>query len=159
DAVHLSQATDADGAYVFLNLRPGCYTITETQPAGYTQGTNSLGTIDGVPAGAISAIDRFDLCLAARLDALHYNFAQPPAATGGVRAGQTASSGFWNNKNGQALMKALNGGASSTQLGDWLGATFPRMFGALSGGNGLAGKTNADVAAFFQGRFILKGEK
>ena len=32
------------------------------------------------------------------------------------------------------------------------------MFGA-TGGNNLAGKTNADVAAFFQSRFVLKGEK
>jgi hypothetical protein len=42
--VNLSQPTDSDGAYVFLNLRPGSYTIDETQPAGYTQGINSVGT-------------------------------------------------------------------------------------------------------------------
>ena len=33
------------------------------------------------------------------------------------------------------------------------------MFGASSGGNNLAGKSNADVASFFQSRFVLKGEK
>src|SRR5207244_5964348 len=34
-AVNLQQLTDADGFYAFLNLRPGSYTLTETQPAGY----------------------------------------------------------------------------------------------------------------------------
>ena len=42
-----------------------------------------------------------------------------------VQNGQTAGIGFWNNKNGQALIKALNGGSTSTQLGDWLAATLP----------------------------------
>ena len=48
---------------------------------------------------------------------------------------------------------------SSTQLGDWLAATFPHMFGTPSGSNNLAGKSNAYVASFFQSRFVLKGEK
>lgn len=68
NAVHLSQATDTDGAYVFLNLRPGSYTLSETQPAGYTQGINSVGT----GSGSVS-LDQFDLHLAAGLDALNYN--------------------------------------------------------------------------------------
>src|SRR5207247_9280777 len=46
-AVNLSQTADGDGTYVFLNLRPGTYTITETQPAGYTQGINTVGTGSG----------------------------------------------------------------------------------------------------------------
>ena len=51
-AVNLSQTTDADGTYVFLNLRPGTYTITETQqPAGYTQGINTVGTGGGTVSG------------------------------------------------------------------------------------------------------------
>src|SRR5262245_49831344 len=51
-AVSLGQTTDSSGAYVFLDLRPGTYTITEAQqPAGYTQGTNSVGTGGGSVAG------------------------------------------------------------------------------------------------------------
>ena len=46
-----------------------------------------------------------------------------------MQKGQTAGIGFWNNKNGQALIKALNGGPTSTQLGDWLAATFPHLLG------------------------------
>jgi hypothetical protein len=75
-----------------------------------------------------------------------------------VPKGQTAGIGFWNNKNGQALILALNGGAS-TQLGDWLAATLPHMFGASAGGNYLAGKPNAYIAALFQSDFVMKGVK
>jgi large repetitive protein len=41
--VSLTTTTDASGNYFFENLRPGVYTVTETQPAGYgTVGQNSL---------------------------------------------------------------------------------------------------------------------
>jgi hypothetical protein len=152
-AVHLVYATLADGVYVFPNLRPGSYTITETQPAGYTQGINSVGIGGGTVSG-----DQFTVSLAIGLDAMNYNFGERPAATGAIQHGETAGIGFWNNKNGQALIKALNGGAGH-QLGDWLAATFPRMFGALSGSNDLAGKNNAYVAWFFQSRFVVKDQK
>src|SRR5207245_8229177 len=55
--------------------------------------------------------------------------------------------------NGQALIKALNGGSTATQLANWLAATLPNTFG------GLKGKTNADVAALFQQDFLMKGVK
>lgn len=42
--VGLVTTTDATGAYHFLNLNKGVYTITETQPAGYIQATNTQGT-------------------------------------------------------------------------------------------------------------------
>lgn len=152
--VHLYQITDADGAYVFLNLQPGHYTIRESQPAGYGQGDNSVGT-----GGGSVTLDQFDVHLAAGLAALNYNYGERPAATGMVAHGQTAGIGFWNNRNGQALIRSLNGGPSSTQLGAWLAATFPNLFGTRSGSNNLAGRSNSDIAAFFQGRFVLKGEK
>jgi hypothetical protein len=75
-----------------------------------------------------------------------------------VQRGQTAGIGFWNNKNGQALILALNGG-TGTQLTDWLAATLPNLFGANAGSNNLAGKSNAYVAALFQRDFAVKGTK
>ena len=39
--------TDSTGAYDFTNLRPGTYIITETQPTGFLQGTNAVGTVGG----------------------------------------------------------------------------------------------------------------
>lgn len=157
NAVHSVLATDGSGAYVFGGLLPGHYAVSESQPAGYTQGTNSVGTVNGVPTGTVT-LDRFDIALGAGLDALNYNYGERPAANGPVQHGQTAEIGFWNNKNGQALIKALNGG-TGTQLGDWLAATLPHTFGPLAGASNLSGKSNADVAAFFQTRFVLKNEK
>jgi hypothetical protein len=152
--VALSQTTDADGTYVFGNLRPGSYTITEAQPAGYTQGINTVGTAGGTVVG-----DQFSITgLGIGIDGLNYNFGERPAATGPITKGQTAGIGFWNNKNGQALIKALNGGVG-TQLGDWLARTFPHMFGQDSGSNNLAGQNNASIASFFQSRFVVHGQK
>ncbi len=152
--VHLSQPTDDAGAYVFQGLRPGSYTISEAQPAGYTQGINSIGTGGGSVSG-----DSFTLALAANSNALTYNYGERPAAGGTVRGGQTAGIGFWNNRNGQALIQALNGGATSTQLGNWLATTFPHMFGRYAGGNDLAGRGNSYVATFFQTLFVVHGQK
>jgi uncharacterized repeat protein (TIGR01451 family) len=39
--------TAADGSYNFWDLRPGTYSLTETQPAGYAQGKNSAGSAGG----------------------------------------------------------------------------------------------------------------
>jgi hypothetical protein len=57
---------------------------------------------------------------------------------------------------GQALIRSLNGD-TGTQLGDWLAATFPRMFGVASGD--LAGQTNVQVALYFQLLFATRGDK
>lgn len=152
--VNLTRLTDADGAYLFLNLRPGDYSITETQPGGYLQGINTVGTA----GGSLAALDRFFVQLAAATDGLNYNFGERPAATGAVQHGQTAGIGFWNNKNGQALIKSFNGG-TGTQLGNWLAVTLPHIFGVYAGGNNLAGKGNAYVAALFQQDFLMKGVK
>ena len=49
--------TGAGGAYSFGNLPPGTYTITETQPAGYSDGLDTAGNLGGTAGNdAISAI-------------------------------------------------------------------------------------------------------
>ena len=72
----------------------------------------------------------------------------PPSGPAVCR-GDTATIGYWNNKNGQALIEEMNGGSSSTALANWLATNFPYLYGADSSNN-LTGKTNADVAALFQ---------
>ena len=49
-----STKTDGAGAYSFPGLRPGTYEIDETQPAGFLQGKNTIGT----PGGSVG-FDRF----------------------------------------------------------------------------------------------------
>jgi len=64
----------------------------------------------------------------------------------------TATIGFWHNKNGQALIDSLNGGSTSTALATYLATTYPCLYGNL------AGKDNADVAAQFLTFFGVKGQ-
>ena len=63
--------------------------------------------------------------------------------------GDTATIGFWANKNGQGVITCENGGASSTALGSWLASTFPKLFGSNTGIANLTGATNTQVAAAF----------
>jgi fimbrial isopeptide formation D2 family protein/uncharacterized repeat protein (TIGR01451 family) len=56
-AVNVVVQTDANGNYSFPNVRPGTYTITETQPAGYLDGKDAVGTQGGTLGNdVISAI-------------------------------------------------------------------------------------------------------
>lgn len=64
--------------------------------------------------------------------------------------GDTATIGYWQNPNGQKLIKAM---PNSPALGNWLAGNFPCMFGNL------AGKSNKDVAAQFVTYFRVRGQK
>jgi hypothetical protein len=75
----------------------------------------------------------------------------------GVVKGLTGGVGFWNNKNGQALIESFNGGSTATALGNWLAATFPNLYGTGAGTSSLAGKSSAQVATYFQALFALGG--
>jgi hypothetical protein len=80
---------------------------------------------------------------------------QPPS---GLAKGDTATIGFWHNKNGQALILSLNGGATSQALGNWLASSFPNLYGSASSNN-LSGKTNAYIANYFLQLFGVSGQK
>ena len=47
DPVSLSTTTDADGNYLFGDLLPGTYTVTETHPSGYLDGHEEAGSTGG----------------------------------------------------------------------------------------------------------------
>jgi titin len=151
-AVSQTAQTDADGIYSFPNLRPSGaagYTVTETQPAGFLEGKDSLGLVNGTLTGSAAVQDVFSgvVLPAGGSVCENYNFGERPTTTGAVGTGQTATIGFWQNKNGQALILALNGGSSATQLGHWLAVTFPNLYASLDG------TTNAGVAAFYKALF------
>ena len=67
-----------------------------------------------------------------------------------VGPGDTATIGFWHNKNGQGL---ILGAPNSPALGNWLGSNFPCLFGNL------AGKPNSVVAAAYMTDFNVSGQK
>ncbi len=56
---------------------------------------------------------------------------------------------YWRSSAGQALIDSLNGGASSKDLGKWLANNFANLYGAGAGKNDLAGKTNAQIATYY----------
>jgi hypothetical protein len=67
---------------------------------------------------------------------------------------------WWNGSNGQALIKALNGAQTAKNLGNWLASKYNNLFGADAGSaNNLAGKTNAQVAAYFQSLYANAARK
>jgi hypothetical protein len=72
-------------------------------------------------------------------------------------SGDTATIGFWHNKNGQALINALNGGPAATQLGSMLALYFPKMYGST--GANLAGKSKSYIANLFLTYFNASGQK
>ncbi len=66
NSVSRSVVTSSEGAYAFIDLRPGTYTIHEVQPDGYNDGQESLGEVTdlGLPTavaerGIISGNDTF----------------------------------------------------------------------------------------------------
>ena len=91
-------------------------------------------------------------------DGMNYNFSERPEAGSTVTSGQTATIGFWQNKNGQGLIKNLNGGGASTQLADWLAATMPSIYGIDAGDNNLTGMTNDQVANYYRNE-LFKAKK
>lgn len=147
-------ATDAQGFFELFDVRPSDsagYTLTEEQPDGYLDGKEVVGTVNGLLTG--QAVDNVISQIAMTQpgsDAVDYNFGERPSAEGPVGQHQTATVAFWQNRHGQNLIRSLNGGATSTQLGNWLAATFPNMYGDPAGTSNLAGKTNAEVALFFK---------
>ena len=130
---------------------PYIYSIIGTLPAGL-----QLSPTNGAVTGTPTASGSFSVEVTDTNGVMAT--ACPITITDGVplQTGDTATIGYWNNKNGQALIDDMNGGPSATNLASWLADGFPWLYGANSSNN-LTGKTNADVAALFQTFFKIKG--
>ncbi len=63
--------TASDGSYLFTGLRAGNYTLTETQPAGYLQGQNSLGNLGGTMGQ-----DQFFVQVPPEAQGINYDFGE-----------------------------------------------------------------------------------
>lgn len=154
-SVSQSSMTDTNGMYMFDNLAPGTYTITETSSTEYTDGADSIGSLGGTKTN-----DKFTGIVVHSGDAgINYNFGEKQVTGSAVASNQTATIAFWNATNGQNLIKALNGGSSSTSLSAWLVSNFGNIYGSTAGTNNLTGKTNAQVATFYQGLFSTASKK
>ena len=131
-------------------LEPGEIWTYEATGAAIAGQYVNTGTVTGVTNDATPQT-RTDS------DAAHYIGVLPPSKP--VCPGTTATIGFWHNKNGQKLINSFNGGPTSTMLGNWLATTFPKLWGTQAGAANLAGKTNAQIAAYFLQLHSVKGQK
>jgi choice-of-anchor A domain-containing protein len=75
-----------------------------------------------------------------------------------LRHGQTATIGFWQGPNGQALIKSFGTTAGGLTLSGWLATSFPLLYGR-GGMHDLTGRSNAAVAALFKTLFAVHGPK
>ena len=71
-AVSLTTVTDAGGNYRFSALRPGTYALTETQPAGYLDGAETLGSLGGTLGSDLFS----NIVLRANQNGIDYNFGE-----------------------------------------------------------------------------------
>jgi hypothetical protein len=71
--VVLTATTDIDGNYSFQNLRPGTYTLIETQPADLFDGEDFVGSLGGTLSGTDSIVD---IHLGDAMHGLHYDFSE-----------------------------------------------------------------------------------
>jgi hypothetical protein len=130
------------------------YASAIADPSGYGEGQRYLGSVTVTTDGSGNASFSTTLTAATGMGEVIAATATDPGGNTSefaaaftalsVHNGQKATIGFWNNSNGQALIKSFGLTAQGQSLADWLAGSFPNLFGHL------AGKGNADVAAYSQ---------
>jgi RHS repeat-associated protein/uncharacterized repeat protein (TIGR01451 family) len=82
--VSRTAVTDFDGQYAFPALRPGTYTVTQTQPAGWVDGTDRVGTpAFGATVSANDTLGVFTLPAGPDAASTGNNFGEREVALGG----------------------------------------------------------------------------
>jgi hypothetical protein len=148
-----TDVTELGGVYAFtVDDELGTYRVVETQPTGVDDGAAIVGDANGnaetgeAADGSVLSSNEMQLTLTG-VDAADYDFTELGQA---IQAGDTATIGFWQNKNGQALIQ--EGGQA---LVNWLDANFGDIFGStFSDGSG--GDDAAEVASFYKNEFFKK---
>jgi hypothetical protein len=74
--VSRTATTDHQGAYQFTNLPGGTYSITQQQPVAMIDGSESLGTVNGVSAGTIGSDQFTNIVLPAAGSGAGFNFGE-----------------------------------------------------------------------------------
>ncbi len=148
--------TDIYGVYTFDNLPPGTYSIVESQPTDYSDGKETIGN-----RGGTTSNDRFSgVVLGTGVAGSGYNFGELQTTGSSVAGNQTQTAAWWNSAIGQSLIRALNGGPQSKNLGNWLSANFSNLFGPEAGSAlNLANRTNSQVAALYSSLYSNANRK
>jgi hypothetical protein len=139
--------TSMGGVYAFtVDDAFGTYRIRKIQPTGVDGGAAILGDANGnaitgeAADGSVISANEMELILDG-LDASDYDFTEVGQA---VQSGDTAAIGFWQNKNGQELIK--QGGSA---LVAWLNDNFGNIFGSTFT-DGSGGDNADEVATFYK---------
>jgi hypothetical protein len=129
--------------------------------AGVIAGTGSTLTISGTHTYAAPGSEPVSVQISHNLGdtttATTSSTAMVTSLDKGVPPCRADCTGFWHDWFGQSLLKGLNGGPAATALSAWLATTFPNLYGTSAGANNLTGKSNAQVAAFYQAQFAVGG--
>lgn len=111
-----TQVTGADGGYRFVGLPGGNYTLSETQPAGYGDGAESLGT----SGGTVGADQFASIALAPGVNAAGYLFGERGTA-GQISGSVWLDANHDRVKDGNEPVRA--GWTVQLRLGDTIVAT------------------------------------
>ena len=128
-------ATQPDGSYTFGSLRPGSYTITETQPAGFADGIDTQGT----PGGGTAVNDAFqNIPVASGTTGANNNF--------GEQSTTTAAGTVYRDLDNDGLFEPGNGetGIASVPV-------------TLSGTDDLGNPVNITVSTDINGNYLFTG--
>ncbi|MBS0263260.1 MAG: hypothetical protein JSS02_15055 [Planctomycetes bacterium] len=166
-AVSLTTKSATDGSYVFTGLLAGTYKITSSHVTGYNEETPDAGNPTGTTSYILGASETIAaINLTAGTSGCNENFGFLVAPGAAIVKGDTATIGFWQNNNGQALINSLNGGPNSTALATWLAASFPNLYGSGCGSHSVIKSNgspmkNSEVAALYLGNgfFGASGQK
>src|SRR5207302_1589971 len=127
NAVNKTVTTASDGTFSLSGLLPSGsagYTATETQPAGFVDGIDAVGTLNGNTDGVLGtdAVSQITIPGCGN-NAINYNFGEL-----GIFHGLTATIGFWHNKNGQLLINSFGTTSGGQTLANWLATSMPNLF-------------------------------
>lgn len=83
-SVYIVGYTKSDGTYLFDNLKAGKYGVSETQPSGFSDGADILGSL----GGSVGSDAFTNITVAASANGLNYNFGEKLTSLGsGYSAG------------------------------------------------------------------------
>jgi hypothetical protein len=129
--------------------------------AGLISGTGSTLTVSGTHTYAAPGSEAISVQISHNLGytttATTSSTATVTSLGQGVPPCPADCTAFWHSRSGQALLQEFNGGPTATALSAWLATTFPNLYGTLAGANNVAGRSNTQVAAFYQAQYALGG--
>jgi 5-hydroxyisourate hydrolase-like protein (transthyretin family) len=140
-AITATTTTAANGTYSFSTdsngnvLRPGTYTVTETQPSGYLLGAAAVGTVNGAADGTVSSATKItSIAVTSGQNGVNYNFGDVlPVTVGGL---------VYHDINGNGALDSGEPGISGVTV-------------TLSGTNGLGQSITATATTAANGTYTF----